>query len=247
VGDNPESISSLLARREYGRAVPLLKAESAKYPSNVRIQLQLADALAGAGLLEEAVEAYGRTADHYKQSGLTVQAIAVDKKLQKARDLLDQRKAEEASVEPAFTERAPESPLFENMSEAERTAVVGQMVLESFDDDEIVIREGDLGSSLYVIVSGEVKVFGKNPRGEPIYLANLREGDFFGEVSVLTGKPRTATISAATRSELLRLDKDKLDAIIEKHPRVREILEAFYERRAKHTVDAMVESIRKRG
>lgn len=247
MSDHPESISSLLARRDYASAVPLLKVESSKYPNNVRIQLQLADALAGAGMLDEAVDAYTRTAAHYKQSGLTVQAIAVEKKLEKVAALLEQRRAEQASSEPAFKEPAPESPLFENMTDEERDAVVSQMVLETFDEDEIVIREGDLGSSLYVIVSGDVKVFGKNPKGEAVYLANLRDGDFFGEVSVLTGRPRTATISAAARSELLRLDKEKLDTIIEKHPRVREILEAFYEKRAKHTVDAMVESIRKRG
>lgn len=247
MSQNPESIQSLLARREYAKAVPLLKVESEKYPSNVRIQLQLADALAGAGMLEEAVEAYSRTAEHYKQTGLTVQAIAVEKKLEKVNVLLEQRRAESASAEPAFQERAPESPLFENMSDEERAAVVSQMVLETFDEGEVIIREGDLGSSLYVVVNGDVKVLGRNPKGEPVYLANLRDGDFFGEVSVLTGKPRTATISAATRSELLRLDKDKLDAIIDKHPRVREILEAFYEKRARHTVDAMVESIRKKG
>jgi len=247
VSDNPESISSLLAKREYVKAVPLLQVESAKYPSNVRIQLQLADALAGAGMLHEAAEAYTKTAAHYTQSGLTVQAIAVEKKLEKVRTLIEQRRAEEASAEPAFNDPAPESPLFENMSDEERAAVISQMVLETFETDEIVIREGDAGSSLYVIVTGTVKVFGRNPVGKPVYLADLGEGDFFGEVSVLTGRPRTATISAATRSELLRLDKDKLDAIIEKHPRVREILEAFYEKRAKHTVDAMVDSIRKRG
>lgn len=247
MSDNPQSISTLLARREYAKAVPLLRLEAEKYPNNARIRLQLADALAGAGLLEEAAEAYTRTAGHYKGEGLTVQAIAIEKKLEKLSALLEQRQAEQASAEPTFKDPAPKSLLFENMTDKERAAVVEQMVLETFDEDEIVIREGDLGSSLYVIVSGEVKVFGKNPRQEPVYLANLREGDFFGEVSVLTGKPRTATISAATRSELLRLDKDKLEMIIATHPRVREILEDFYQKRAKHTVDAMVESIRKRG
>jgi CRP-like cAMP-binding protein len=247
MNDNPQSISSLLARREYAAAVPLLRVESEKYPSNARIRLQLADALAGAGMFEEAVEAYTRTAAHYKNEGLTVQAIAIEKKLEKITALLEQRQAERESAEPTFKDPAPRSPLFENMTDDERAAVVEQMVLETFDEDEIVIREGDLGSSLYVIVSGEVKVFGKNPRGMPVYLADLKEGDFFGEVSVLTGKPRTATITAATRSELLRLDREKLEVIIATHPRVREILEAFYQKRAKHTVDAMVDSIRKRG
>jgi len=247
MSENPQSISNLLARREYAQAVPLLEIEAGKYPSNARIRLQLADALAGAGLLEEAVAAYTKTADHYKAEGLTVQAIAIEKKIEKVSALIEQRQAQSASAEPTFKDPAPRSLLFENMSDPERSAVVEQMVLETFEDGEIVIREGDLGSSLYVVVSGDVKVFGRNPRGETVYLANLGEGDFFGEVSVLTGKPRTATISAASRSELLRLDKEKLEAIVAKHPRVKEILEDFYERRARHTVDAMVESIRKRG
>ncbi len=247
MSDNPDSISSLIAKREYAKAVPLLRAEHAKYPKNVRIHLQLADCLTGSGNFDLAVPEYTSIADHYKKAGLTVQAIAIEKKLEKVAALLEQRKAEAASAEPAFTDPGPDSPLFENMTDEERSAVVVRMVLESFDEDDIIIREGDPGHSLYVIVTGDVKVFGKNPKGDPIYLAHLKEGDFFGEVSVLTGKPRTATISAASRSELLRLDKENLDAIIEEHPRVRGILEVFYEKRANHTVEAMVESLKKRG
>jgi cAMP-dependent protein kinase regulator len=89
-----------------------------------------------------------------------------------------------------------------------------------------------------------MKVYGKGPRGDSVYLANLGEGDFFGEVSVLTGKPRTATITAAQRSELLRLDKEKLDEIVGRHPRVKNVLEDFYKKRASHTVEAMVDSLK---
>ena len=99
---------------------------------------------------------------------------------------------------------------------------------------------------MYLIARGEVKVFTRGKDGATVYLAKLGEGDFFGEVSVLTGKPRTATITASQRTELLRLDKEKLDNALAKYPGIRQVLDEFYKRRAKHTVEAMIESLKKR-
>lgn len=236
-----ESVATLMARREYARALPLLQQDLEKYPSNVRIRLQYADALAGSGRYREALEQYDHTARYYEDNGLVVQAIAVKKKSDKIREA--QTPVVVEAVE-ATARKAPTSPLFENMTDQERDAVVGEMVLEQFNEGDIVITEGEQGSSLYVVVSGEVKVYTRGPRGESVHLAKLGEGDFFGEVSVLTGKPRTATITASTRSELLRLDKEKLDAVVTKFPRVREILDSFYRKRASHTVEAMIETLK---
>jgi tetratricopeptide (TPR) repeat protein len=242
VTEETESGATLLARREYARAVPILKRDLDKYPTNVRIRLQYADALAGAGMISEALTAYEQTSKYYEDNGLTVQAIAVRKKSEKVREKQAATVIEEK--QPTFPIPVPKSPLFENLSEAEREAVVSKMSLEHFQEGDIVISEGESGSSLYVVVSGEVKVFTRGPHGENIYLARLGEGDFFGEVSVLTGKPRTATITASQRSEMLKLDKESLDEVVKHHPRVRDILNDFYKRRANHTVEAMVESLR---
>jgi hypothetical protein len=249
VSEQPESISSLLARKEYARAVPLLRKEVEKYPTNVRIKLQFADALAGAGNYDEAIGAYEATAKFYEDAGLTVQVIGVQKKMDKVRDLMAATVVEvatEDAPEPAFKDPVPKSPLFETMSGEERKAVVDEMVLEQFNEGDIVIAEGEPGSALYVIVHGGMKVYGKGPRGDSVYLANLGEGDFFGEVSVLTGKPRTATITASQKSELLRLDKERLDGVVAKHPRVKIVLEDFYKKRASHTVEAMVDSLKQK-
>jgi tetratricopeptide (TPR) repeat protein len=237
-----ESISTLMARREYDRAVPLLKRDLDKYPSNVRIRLQYADALSGAGRYEEALEQYEHTSRFYEENGLIVQAIAVRKKLERIGALIAEATAAETPAKAARV--APESPLFEDMTPEEREATVERMVLETFEMGDIIITEGEQGSSLYVIVSGEVKVYTRGTKGESFYLATLGAGDFFGEVSVLTGKPRTATITASTRSELLRLDKEQLDRVVETHPRVREILDQFYRRRAAQTVEAMIDSLK---
>ena len=250
MADETESGASLLAKREYARAVPVLKREHEKYPSNPRIRLQYADALAGAAMLDEAVVQYEATAKYYDDNGLTVQAIAVRKKSEKVQEQLGAKQPESAAgkSEPLFNRPVPKSALFEVLTEEERQAIVREMEIESHDEGSVIITEGEPGSSMYLIVSGEVKVYTRGTgNAGSVYLAKLGEGDFFGEVSVLTGKPRTATITASQRTELLRLDREKLDTALAKHPGIRKVLDDFYKKRAKHTVEAMIETLRKKG
>ena len=248
MAEETESGASLLARREYARAVPLLKREHEKYPSNPRIRLQYADALAGAGMIDDAIAQYESTAKYYEHNGLTVQAIAVRTKAEKAREQLPAKEPQEAAgkSEPLFSRPVPKSPLFEVLGDEERAAIVREMEVETHSEGSVIINEGDPGSSMYLIASGEVKVYTRGSTGT-VYLARLGEGDFFGEVSVLTGKPRTATITASQRTELLRLDKEKLDGVLAKYPGIRKVLDDFYKKRAKHTVEAMIESLKKKG
>ena len=245
MAEETESGATLLARRDYVRAVPLLKREHEKYPSNPRIRLQYSDALAGAGMIDEAIAQYEATAKYYDENGLTVQAIAVRKKAEKAREQLPKPAEEPGKNEPMFTRSVPASPLFEMLPRDERDAVIAEMEVETHDEGSVIINEGDPGTSMYVIASGAVKVYTRGTAGT-LYLAQLGEGDFFGEVSVLTGKPRTATITASQRTELLRLDKAKLDGVLSKYPGIRKVLDDFYKKRAEHTVEAMIESLKRK-
>lgn len=252
MAEETENAASLLAKKEYGRALPLLKRDLDKYPSNPRIRLQYADALAGSGAFDDAMAQYEATAKYYDDNGLTVQAIAVRKKADKAREQLPSASPRPqppaaGKSEPLFQERTVRSPLFEVLNDTEREALIQEMDLESHDEGSVIISEGDRGASMYVIASGEVKVYTRGSKTGSVYLAKLGEGDFFGEVSVLTGKPRTATITASQKTELLRLDKDKLDNALAKHPGVRKVLDDIYKRRATQTVEAMIESLKKRG
>ena len=206
--------------------------------------MQYADALAGAGSAPEAIAQYEVTAKYYEDNGLTVQAIAVRKKADKVRELVPH--AGKGKDEPLFEQTVPKSPLFEVMNGEEREALVREMELEEHDEGSVIITEGQPGSSMYVIARGEVKVFTRGPDGAAVYLAKLGEGDFFGEVSVLTGKPRTATITASQPTQVLRLDKSKLDTALARFPGIRKVLDDFYKKRAAHTVEAMIETMKKR-
>lgn len=253
MAEETESGATLLAKKDYVRAVPLLKREQQKYPNNPRIRLQYADALSGLGSFPEAAEQYEATAKYYDDNGLTVQAIAVRKKAEKVRERVTASVSPAPATEPdrnqpLFERTVPKSPLFEVLNDVEREALVKEMELESHEEGSVIINEGDPGASMYVITSGEVKVYTRGAgKAGTVYLAKLAEGDFFGEVSVLTGKPRTATITASRPTELLRLDKDKLDNALSTYPGIRKVLDDFYRRRATHTVEAMIESLKKRG
>jgi len=135
----------------------------------------------------------------YEASGLPVQAVARRRKADKARECLGAAAPVAGAPvqgEPMFSRPLPQSPLFEVLNEEERAALVKEMELEQHREGDIIITEGEPGSSMYVISTGEVKVYTRGQKGS-VYLAKLGEGDFFGEVSMLTGKPRTATITAS--------------------------------------------------
>ncbi len=124
------------------------------------------------------------------------------------------------------------SPLFEGLSEDELLALVRGLVLRTLEPGDIVLTEGETGQSVFLVANGRVKVFIRNRSGQDVLLRPLGEGAFFGEISALSGRSRTATVTAALPCALLELDRTALDTITRAHPRVREILETVYIERA---------------
>lgn len=76
-----------------------------------------------------------------------------------------------------------------------------------------VFRQGDPGGSMYVIRAGKVRVL-KDTQGHQRVVTTLGPGDFFGEIAVVTGRPRTATIEVLEDVELLRVPADKLQEMV---------------------------------
>ena len=140
--------------------------------------------------------------------------------------------AAEPAPESAEPEARTENVLFSAFSQEELIEVINGLELLTFESGDIILTEGEPGSSLFVLTSGFAKAFVRNPQGKHVFVRALREGDFFGEISIMTGKPRTATVTAATRCELLELDRTALDSIAQRKPRVKEVLQDFYVLRA---------------
>jgi len=132
-----------------------------------------------------------------------------------------------------------ETPLFEDFTAEELVEMIHGLALRHFDAGEIVVTEGEPGASLFVLTTGRVRAYVKNAAGRNAKVRDLVEGDFFGEVSLLRGVGRTATVTAVTRAELLELDRDTLNAISQRHPRVWGVLKDFYDRRAGSTLETV--------
>ena len=119
--------------------------------------------------------------------------------------------------------------------------VLARLVSE-FDELEVpagrtVFSQGDPGDALYVIVSGAVEVRGERD-GQGERVAVLGPGDCLGEMALVTGDPRSATVVALSPTRLLRLDKERFRALSERHPVfLRELARVLCRRIARTSVD----------
>ena len=124
------------------------------------------------------------------------------------------------------------NPLFEDFTDDELVALIQGLRLLTFDPGDVVVTEGETGQSVFILTTGRVKVFVRAPDRRNAGVGALVEGTFFGEISTLSGNPRSATVIAAAHCEMLELDRAGLDRIAERHPRVRRVLEEYSAARA---------------
>ncbi len=114
----------------------------------------------------------------------------------------------------------------------------------SFAAGETIMREGEPGTAMFLIADGVVDVHTHDTAGRPLQLATLGPGEFFGEVAMLTGRPRTATIVASDRATVVEISREDLDSIMARWPEVREVLQRFYQQRVQSTAEAMLARLR---
>jgi CRP-like cAMP-binding protein len=92
------------------------------------------------------------------------------------------------------------------------------VTLLKFGAGETIVREGDTGDSLYIIRSGEVEVAARAKGAQDVHLRNLTRPAFFGEMALMTGEPRNATIRAQTDAELIELSREGFVELFKSHP-----------------------------
>ena len=121
--------------------------------------------------------------------------------------------------------------IFAPLSDEETERLAQSSRIRVYAPGEAIVRMGQEGNSMFVIMRGSVDV--QIPQnGSTRSLNRLRENDFFGEMSLLTGEPRTATVVALEETEVLRIDKNAVKQIFEANPElVSTISELVEERR----------------
>ncbi len=218
------------------------------------IRVRIGDAYQTLNQILDAVKEYVYAADLYAIKGVIVKALAqyklalrLDPANRQAQDKMSalhsnktitEKKAEpveEGAQKPARSV----IPLFAGFTQEEFEDFTKMMTVHTLQPGQVIVKQGDKGKSVYIIANGLVKVHTVGPSGERLDLAVLRSGDFFGEMSFLTGKPRTATVETAEDAVILELTEDQLRELINKRPRMLQVLQQFSDAREKGTSEKL--------
>lgn len=116
-------------------------------------------------------------------------------------------------------------PLFKDLEDPMLVAVADGFQTVEFPKATRIVAEGAIGEEMFVIRSGQVEAYQERPEGGEIVLGTYLPGNFFGEIALLTGKPRTASVRTLTPVVALKLPKADFNGLLEKHPGMRELLE----------------------
>jgi len=108
--------------------------------------------------------------------------------------------------------------LFDDLDDAQRAQLQSLAETVNFKKGDIVIHQGEHSDSLYIILYGQLKVLYTDEDGNQTMLAVLGDRDFFGELSLLDSRPRSATVQAMQDSRVLRLNRQHILKFIEQSP-----------------------------
>ena len=122
-------------------------------------------------------------------------------------------------------------PLLNKLNRLERAGLVPSLVREERIMGEVIVRQGDRGEALYIILTGTVRVSKVDPRMEKPAVAILSAGDCFGEMALLAGVPRSASVEALTSVSLLRLSRKNFEKLLQSNSSVSTHLATLLARR----------------
>jgi len=126
-------------------------------------------------------------------------------------------------------------PLFSELSGSELERISRVSVARSFPAGVRVFHEGDHSDACYLVRSGDLRVTREHPDGRAIALATLGPGDIFGELAMLDGEARSASVETLSDSELLALPAADVRRLLSDHPEISVKLIAALTRRLRET------------
>jgi CRP-like cAMP-binding protein len=124
----------------------------------------------------------------------------------------------------SMTDALAAVPLFAGLDEEGLASLVRGMRVRRFRRAETVFHLGDPGDALFIVMSGSIKITLPADTGDEAILATLRPGDFFGELALLDGAPRSATAVAIEPTETYILARERFRELIATEPVMREAL-----------------------
>ena len=111
--------------------------------------------------------------------------------------------------------------LFSELNEEQLGMIANLVIVKNFNRDETVVLEGDDSvQALYLIATGSVQVYMTGIDGRETILSFLERGDFFGEMSLIDGEPRSASVRTVTDAKLLVIHRESFLSLLRKTPEI---------------------------
>ena len=145
----------------------------------------------------------------------------------------DEQQSHQGAVRRDTVRRLHATPFFSGLETGRVEELAARARVQLWEAGEELVREGDPGDSLFVVTRGRLEVLQQGEKGA-VVVGSLGEDEFFGEASLLTGSPRSATVRAVEPTEVLMLSREALAPLLEADPSLAEVLsQALAERRAR--------------
>ncbi len=133
-------------------------------------------------------------------------------------------------------------PLFSGFSESERSVVVEAVTLKTFRRGDRIVSQGETGDVFFVILRGRVAVSVSSPEGREVVLSSLGEAEHFGEMALLEDAPRSASVTAAERTEVAILTRAAFLSLLRRNFVLTRSLLQSLSQRLRHA-DATIEGL----
>jgi len=127
--------------------------------------------------------------------------------------------------------------LFEGLSHDDLQAIEDKSNLQHFPKNSILVHEGQEADSMYVVVSGKLKVYVGDEDGKELTLGTLSAGDCFGELALIDDAPRSATVEAQEKTTVLKMRDAEFQGHLRAHPQVTMNLLRYMARRVRGVND----------
>jgi len=132
------------------------------------------------------------------------------------------------------------SHLFKSLDLASRANLIASAFVMTYEAGDTILREGDPGDTMFLVMDGTLRVETSGGANGTVHLAELGRGACVGEVSVITGAPRTATVTAITNVSVATFARHRVSRVLDQSPKVRALLEQLIERRADDAVAKII-------
>jgi small-conductance mechanosensitive channel/CRP-like cAMP-binding protein len=138
--------------------------------------------------------------------------------------LMEQFASKDGPEESGYEQMLQSVEILEPLNESEREALARSMVKHLYAPGELILRRGEPGDSMFIIERGSVEVHLQSTEGKLQPVAVLNRGDFFGEMALMTGEPRTADVTAFKETEILEIRKQAMKQLLEENAQLADAL-----------------------